>query len=283
MPSRPCRSAPRATSSAAGDSSVLCGNDARRELSAERLREARQDGDLSDNPALQDLLEEQAQLERRIALLQGQLAAAEIVSPAADGRIGIGSVVRVRDDNGERFEFELVGPLESDVANGIALSIGAPVGEALVGPGGPARASRLRRHAGRSLEVDSVRPGGARPSLEIDDDTPHRWFLQHEPETGLGRFAERLDDFACRVRDPLDQWAALPPSRLPSMPRSFSAGSLAANDASLLPTRRWIRSAVLSRAALPPRRPASAASCWRARSGHTSGGAARRRASTASS
>ena len=136
-------------------------NDARRELS-ERLREVRQDGDLSDNPALQDLLEEQAQLERRIALLQAQLAAAAIVTPAADGRIGIGSVVRVRDDNGERCEFELVGPLESDVANG-RVSIGAPVGEALLGRRAGTRVEVATPRGQITLEVDSVRPGGARP------------------------------------------------------------------------------------------------------------------------
>ena len=92
-------------------------NETRRELSA-RLREARQDGDLGDNPALQQLLEEQALLERRIALLEVQLAAAEIVEPANDGNIGLGSVVRVRGEEGETLEFELVGPLESDVSTG---------------------------------------------------------------------------------------------------------------------------------------------------------------------
>jgi transcription elongation GreA/GreB family factor len=49
--------------------------EARHEL-PEQLREARQDGGLADNPTLQDLLEEQAQLERRIAVLEAQLAAA---------------------------------------------------------------------------------------------------------------------------------------------------------------------------------------------------------------
>src|SRR6188474_218988 len=52
----------------------------RRELGA-RLRDARGHGDLADNPMLQDLLEEQAQLERRIAILDAQLAAAEIITP----------------------------------------------------------------------------------------------------------------------------------------------------------------------------------------------------------
>jgi transcription elongation factor GreA len=99
---------------------------------AERLREARRDGHLDDNPALYDLLEEQAQLERRIALLEAQLAVAEIVAPAGDGLAGIGSIVCVRDDTGTTGEYELVGPLESDIGNG-RVSIEAPIGRALVG------------------------------------------------------------------------------------------------------------------------------------------------------
>jgi len=98
----------------------------------ERVRQARQDGTLDDNPALHDLLEEQAQLEQRIALLEAQLAAAEIVAPAADGLAGIGSIVRVRDGEGATFEYELVGPLESDVGSG-RVSSSAPVGQALLG------------------------------------------------------------------------------------------------------------------------------------------------------
>jgi transcription elongation factor GreA len=103
-----------------------------RRVIGQRLREARGDGDLADNPALRDLLEDQAQLERRIALLEGQLAVAEIVAPAPDGLVGIGSVVRVRDGEGATFEFELVGPLESDIGNG-CVSVSAPVGKALEG------------------------------------------------------------------------------------------------------------------------------------------------------
>ena len=59
----------------------LLRNEARREL-GERVREMRQDGDLADNPALHDLLEEQSQLELRIATLEARLAAAEIVAPS---------------------------------------------------------------------------------------------------------------------------------------------------------------------------------------------------------
>lgn len=56
-------------------------NSERRRLSG-LLREPRSDGALDDNPALVDLLDEQAQLERRIALLEARLAAAQIAPPA---------------------------------------------------------------------------------------------------------------------------------------------------------------------------------------------------------
>ena len=107
-------------------------NDERRRLSG-LLRDARSDGALDDNPTLVDLLEEQAQLERRIAMLEAQLAAAEIAPPPSRGRAAIGSLVRVRDvATGEVFEHQLVGPIEGDPTNG-RVSIAAPIGRALVG------------------------------------------------------------------------------------------------------------------------------------------------------
>ena len=127
----------------------------RREL-GERMRDARGDGDLADNPTLQDLLEEQVQLERRIALLDAQLAAAEIVTPAADGRVGIGSVVRVRHEEGAAFELELVGPLESDAVNG-RVSVHAPVGRALVGERAGAHVEVKTPRGRVTLEIVSVR------------------------------------------------------------------------------------------------------------------------------
>jgi transcription elongation factor GreA len=118
--------------------------DGRREL-RERLREARRDGDVADNPALQDLLEEQVQLERRIALLEASLAVAEVVEPVADGRADIGSFVTVRDGQGATFEYQLVGPLEFDMSKG-RISSAAPVGQALLG-----------KRAGETVDVTTPR------------------------------------------------------------------------------------------------------------------------------
>ena len=104
-----------------------------RQAMSERLREARADGHLEDNLALFDALEEQAQLERRIATLEAWLAVARIAEPNRDGSTGIGSFVRVRDlETRELVEYELVGPIEGNVGQG-RLSIDAPVGRALLG------------------------------------------------------------------------------------------------------------------------------------------------------
>ena len=108
----------------------LC--DARPEM-IERLRGARDNGNLDDNPTLYEVLEEQAQLERRIAQLRGRLAAAKVVQPNGDGIAGIGNSVRLRDlATHEVVEYELVGGIEAKVGDG-RVSIAAPVGRAVLG------------------------------------------------------------------------------------------------------------------------------------------------------
>lgn len=117
----------------------------RRDL-AERFRTARNDGDAAENPALIDLLEEHAQLERRIAILESQIGNARVVTPARDGVAGLGTTVRVRDrTTGEVAEYELVGAVEADVGNG-RVSLAAPVGRALAG-----------RRQGDVVEVETPR------------------------------------------------------------------------------------------------------------------------------
>ena len=101
----------------------------------ERLREARDDGSADDNPALYEALEEQAQLEQRLAQLERRLASARIAEPKTDGTAGIGNLVRLRDlRTNDIVEYELVGGFETNVGSG-RVSIEAPVGKALVGAG----------------------------------------------------------------------------------------------------------------------------------------------------
>ncbi len=131
----------------------------------EQIRDARLDSD-PDNPALYELLEAQAQLEQRIALLEARLAAARVAEPASNGAAAIGSRVRVRhDDSGEVAEYELVGPIESDPLNG-RISVSAPVGRALVGG---RRGDTVEVETPRGtlrLAILSVRTGARRPLRE---------------------------------------------------------------------------------------------------------------------
>ena len=122
----------------------------------ELVRDARSDGVIDDNPGLVDLLDEQAQLERRIAMLDAQLAAAEIAPPPGEGRAEIGSLVRIRDiASGDVSEYQLVGPFEGDPTNG-RVSITAPIGAALIGRQRGARVEVATPRGSVSLEVLGV-------------------------------------------------------------------------------------------------------------------------------
>jgi transcription elongation factor GreA len=137
----------------------LC--DARPEI-IERLRAARDNGNLDDNPTLYEVLEEQAQLEHRIAHLTGQLAAAKVVQPNGDGIAGIGNSVLLRDlATNEVMEYELVGGIEAKVGDG-RVSIAAPVGRAVLGTGAGEVVDVATPRGNVQLEVLEVRAISAR-------------------------------------------------------------------------------------------------------------------------
>lgn len=106
-----------------------------REEIAERLRHAL-DGEANpvESGDYQSARDDQALLERRIALLEERIGSARIAEPAAaNGVVDVGERVRLRDlDSGERFEIELVGQFESDPFAG-RVSIASPIGRALLG------------------------------------------------------------------------------------------------------------------------------------------------------
>jgi len=119
---------------------------------AERLRRSTaEDANPFENGDYLAAREEQARLERRIALLEARLGAASPVDPMlGNGRVDVGERVRVRDlESGERLVLELVGPHEADVTAS-RISVASPLGRAVLGlrRGEVARvdAPRGRRH-----------------------------------------------------------------------------------------------------------------------------------------
>jgi transcription elongation factor GreA len=106
-----------------------------REAAAKRLSEAAAgDPNPAENADYRDAREEQALLERRIALLEERLLAAHLVEPRpGNGRVDVGERVSVRDlDSREVLEIELVGPFEADASAG-RISVDSPLGRAIVG------------------------------------------------------------------------------------------------------------------------------------------------------
>ena len=101
---------------------------------AKRLEHAADEANPAENPDYLHAREEQALLERRIAVLEERLEAARIVEPQpGNGRVDIGERVGLRDlDSGERVELVLVGPHEAD-PSADRVSVLSPLGKAVVG------------------------------------------------------------------------------------------------------------------------------------------------------
>ena len=109
-------------------------NQKRREV-ADRIKEAREFGDIMENSEYDDAKNEQAMLEARIAQLEEKLRSATVIdaSDLPSDEVGIGSVVHVKDEKtGKSVKYTIVGSAESDPASN-KLSNESPVGKALLG------------------------------------------------------------------------------------------------------------------------------------------------------
>src|SRR3954465_3228006 len=106
----------------------------RREV-AERIKEAREFGDISENSEYDDAKNEQAMLEARIASLEDKLRSASVIDAKglSNDVVRVGSLVNVKDeDSGKAVTYTIVGSTEADPANK-KLSNESPVGKALLG------------------------------------------------------------------------------------------------------------------------------------------------------
>ena len=109
-------------------------NDRRREV-AERIKEAREFGDIAENSEYDDAKNEQAMLEQKIAQIEERIRRATVVdSKDIDtSAVGVGVKVHVKDEkNGDSKKFLIVGSAESNLSEG-RLSHESPIGRALLG------------------------------------------------------------------------------------------------------------------------------------------------------
>ena len=122
-------------------------NEKRREV-ADRIRVAREFGDIAEYAEYDDAKNEQALLEHRIALLEERLSNARVIGAdeITSDVVSIGSHVRLKDmDAGETVEYHIVGSAEANPAEH-RLSNESPVGKAIMG-----------RKKGETVEVAAPR------------------------------------------------------------------------------------------------------------------------------
>ena len=129
--------------------------DKRREV-AERIKEAREFGDISENSEYDDAKNEQAMLESRIAALEDKLRSASVIdaSELSNDVVRVGSVVNVKDESsGKSLQYTIVGSTEANPSEN-RLSNESPVGKAIIG-----------RKKGETVEV--VTPRGSKVKFKI--------------------------------------------------------------------------------------------------------------------
>ena len=129
----------------------------RREV-AERIKEAREFGDISENSEYDDAKNEQAMLEKQIAELEDKLRSAVVIDEkdVATDVVSVGATVHVKDQKTDKsVKYKIVGSAEANPAEN-KLSNESPVGKALLGkkrgelvsvpvPRGPARKLKITK------------------------------------------------------------------------------------------------------------------------------------------
>lgn len=97
---------------------------------AEKIAEARDYGDLSENAEYDSAREEQGLVETRIAEIEDILMNAEEIKAKKSSKVQLGSTVELK--NGKKAVYTVVGPVEADPLNG-KISNESPLGVALMG------------------------------------------------------------------------------------------------------------------------------------------------------
>jgi len=130
----------------------------RREV-AERIKEAREFGDIAENSEYDDAKNEQAMLETRIAQMEERLRRAIVVDKDQldTGVVSVGVKVHVKDQKtGDSRKFQLVGSAEANPAEE-KLSHESPIGKALMGrKRGEIVSVEVPRGGSRELKITKI-------------------------------------------------------------------------------------------------------------------------------
>lgn len=100
---------------------------------AERIKDAREFGDLAENAEYSSARLEQDKAETRISEVENILQNVEVIkAPKGDSKVALGSTVKLKSEDGKTKEFQVVGTVEADPLKG-KISDESPIGKSLMG------------------------------------------------------------------------------------------------------------------------------------------------------
>lgn len=103
----------------------------RRSVIAQKIADARDYGDLSENAEYSAARDEQGQVEGRIAEIEEILQNASLIKAKANGKVEVGSTVHLHTGS-KKVVYTVVGSVEADPLEG-RISNESPIGRALMG------------------------------------------------------------------------------------------------------------------------------------------------------
>lgn len=124
---------------------------------ARQIEAARALGDLSENGDYHAAKDAQGKMESRIRQLQSMLANAVIVDPGqSSGEVAAGSVVGIRYAGDDEVECYLVGSIEERPEDLPVISVGSPLGQALLGHSAGEKVSYEAPNGALEVEIVTV-------------------------------------------------------------------------------------------------------------------------------
>ncbi len=100
---------------------------------SERIKEARELGDISENSEYEAAKDEQGRISSRIMEIERLLNSAEIIDSTDTSHVDVGSWVILKNlSTGEEMKIRLVTPQEADIFHG-KISVDSPIGKSILG------------------------------------------------------------------------------------------------------------------------------------------------------
>jgi transcription elongation factor GreA len=132
----------------------------------DRIRQAKEYGDLSENAEYEDAKQEQAFIEGRILKLEGMIRNSRIIdeSEYSADEVHIGATVKVKElKNNESYEFHIVGSAEAD-PTAKRISNESPLGRALLGHKKGETVDVSTPRGVVKYKIDAIKNGSATPA-----------------------------------------------------------------------------------------------------------------------